>query len=41
MFTFNNSYNLNLEGEDLNLEVYVSAIIEGKDEVKSAIKVFK
>ncbi|MBC5995535.1 hypothetical protein EAI30_03790 [Romboutsia ilealis] len=36
-----NSYNLNLEGEDLNLEVYVSAIIEGKDEVKSAIKVFK
>ena len=36
-----NNYTLNLDGEDLNLEVYVSAVVEGKDEIKSAIKVLK
>ena len=36
-----NNYTLNLDGEDLNLEVYVSTVVEGKDEIKSTIKVFK
>ena len=36
-----NNYTLNLDDEGLNLEVYVSAVVEGKDEIKSAIKVIK
>ena len=36
-----NNYTLSLNDGDLNIEIYVSAVIEGKDKIKSDIKVIK